>query len=912
MRKLIQCLFILSFLSLSKESYSQIVLNELYIKPRGNVNMPTAGWNGLIYTGSEEYIELYNKGCSPVNVAGYFVAMKQKFGASVIGGTLRIPNTPAAIIPPGGHLVLGSASPPNPSILQGNVDITFASAAGDFCTYPSGTSGNPSNIAQPNADGWVALYNTTGAPLDCVYWSGAANNINANPDDFNSGPICLPTATPSSPAVTLPDAKDIYDTKRCLVSYIPVSNPVIVYRQTDGALNWQFVSTYNAATLPSTINKSTASGRCNGGTCITPAQTPPQAGTITNSTTCAGTGSVVLNGLPGNIPNNVAPCSDWTITRSPGGTTTTGNTLTTTISNLPPGAYTFTVTNSGGCVSAATNVPITGPTNCCPVTPTITPTPASCTAAGSSKIGNYDASYSYTFSPLGPTVGAGGAISGMSVGTNYTVTATANGCTSPASASFSNAAQLTTPAVPAVTTTPATCLAASISTITNYNASLTYTFTPSGPTVTGSGVINNMTAGTPYTVTARNANCTSAASVSFQRTNQLTTPAVPTISSVPPTCTAAGTSSISNYNSTNIYTFSPAGPSVGVGGVISGMTVGQNYQVTAGLTGCTSAASTPFSNAAQLLTLTPTVTCVSSTTSSVTFGWNAVTGATGYNVRYQVNGGAFTAIQNITTNSFTTGSTPVIGSGDNVRIEVTPTGAPGTCFSVGTRTCPAIACPSISAGLITGGDKVCVGSTLALSNTTATLAGGPATGTWSSSDLAIATIDAAGVVTPVAPGTATISYTVTSNTTGCPPAIETQTVTVNANPVAPTGTKVEPTCNTPTGTITITAPTGSNLEYTLNGGTPQSGTSFNGLAPNTYNIIARNTATGCVSPAGSFVLNTPPGAPNPGTISGNASICIGGTTTLSSIGGDPGGSWTSLNPNIASVDASGVVTGVAA
>jgi hypothetical protein len=87
----------------------QIVINEIYIRPDGASTTPP---NGLVYVDSKEYIELYNKGCTPINVSGYFLAAKQQgFGTIVSGLTIRIPNVPAAIIPPGGHLVLGSPSP---------------------------------------------------------------------------------------------------------------------------------------------------------------------------------------------------------------------------------------------------------------------------------------------------------------------------------------------------------------------------------------------------------------------------------------------------------------------------------------------------------------------------------------------------------------------------------------------------------------------------------------------------------------------------------------------------------------------------------------------------------------------------------------------------------------------------------
>jgi hypothetical protein len=47
----------------------QIVLNEMYVRPDGSAGTPP---NGLIFVDSKEYIELYNKGCTTVNVSVYF------------------------------------------------------------------------------------------------------------------------------------------------------------------------------------------------------------------------------------------------------------------------------------------------------------------------------------------------------------------------------------------------------------------------------------------------------------------------------------------------------------------------------------------------------------------------------------------------------------------------------------------------------------------------------------------------------------------------------------------------------------------------------------------------------------------------------------------------------------------------
>ena len=87
--------------------------------------------------------------------------------------------------------------------------------------------------------------------------------------------------------------------------------------------------------------------------------------------------------------------------------------------------------------------------------------------------------------------------------------------------------------------------------------------------------------------------------------------------------------------------------------------------------------------------------------------------------------------------------------------------------------CPASATLTIESSTMydsmTGPSTVCSGSTITI-YTTAT------GGTWSSSDVAVATVSTSGVVTGVSTGTAIISYAVTG---ACGPAVETMTVTVN-------------------------------------------------------------------------------------------------------------------------------------
>ncbi|OOG78800.1 T9SS sorting signal type C domain-containing protein [Flavobacterium sp. A45] len=304
-----------------------------------------------------------------------------------------------------------------------------------------------------------------------------------------------------------------------------------------------------------------------------------------------------------------------------------------TFANLNSGTYTVATTNtSSGCTSSNTTLTV----NSVPPTPipTLSSTAASCSADGTSTISNYLAGNTYVFTPPGPTVGVGGSISGMTVGTSYTVRGTNGSCTqSAASASFSNAAQLPTPAIPTLSSSAASCSADGTSTISNYLAGNTYTFTPAGPSAGAGGAISGMTVGTSYTVTATSGGCTSVASASFSNAAQLPTPAIPTLSSTAASCSADGTTTISNYLAGNTYTFTPAGPSVGVGGAISGMTLGTSYTVTATNGSCTSVDSASFSNAAQpTLPAVPSLTAGTITCNNVTANWTTIPNVTGYRI----------------------------------------------------------------------------------------------------------------------------------------------------------------------------------------------------------------------------------------------------------------------------------------
>ncbi len=188
--------------------------------------------------------------------------------------------------------------------------------------------------------------------------------------------------------------------------------------------------------------------------------------------------------------------------------------------------------------------------------PTISVTPAGCTGTGGSTVTNYSAASTYTFTPAGPTIGAGGVITGAVPGTTYTVDVTGNGCGTANNTFVINLGQ-TTLAAPTFSVAPSTCDTSEITTISNYDNTYTYTITPTGPTISTVGVIENAVPGTAYTVSAVLGTCTSP-NATFTNAPKLPPVGAPLFINPGPIC--AGTTLVLPTTSTNNITgvWSPA------------------------------------------------------------------------------------------------------------------------------------------------------------------------------------------------------------------------------------------------------------------------------------------------------------------------------------------------------------------
>ncbi|MES2704102.1 MAG: Ig-like domain-containing protein [Bacteroidota bacterium] len=240
--------------------------------------------------------------------------------------------------------------------------------------------------------------------------------------------------------------------------------------------------------------------------------------------------------------------------------------------------------------------------------------------------------------------------------------------------------------------------------------------------------------------------------------------------------------------------------------------------------------------------------------------------------------------------AWASGSTAVatIGAFSGTLAGITP-GTSTITYTLSTgcnRTAVATVTPAPSA--ITGTPVVCQGLTTTLSNSVAG-------GAWSSGNLAVATVGAAsGIVTGITGGTAVISYTSAS----CAPVAIVATV----NPQEPvTGTPV--VCVGETVTL---ANANAGGTWTSSAGAFASVGAFTGIVAGISagtSVISYMLPTGCTS----TVVATINAAA--ATITGITNVCVGLTTALAST--SAGGTWSSSNTLVATISASGVVSGAA-
>ncbi len=318
---------------------AQVVINEVMHYPSGDQGL--IEYNNKV---GKEYIELYNTSCSEaIDVSGYFLASRQEFSGTISGGAFRIPNISKAIIEPRGHLVIGTK---NSSADMNSVDIQIPLFQSNYCQ-------NGANFILANADGWLALYNPDGKPVDAIFWSSLASKISQS-DDYGGKP-CVPQGSPSG-ITSLFSAQQINSNFPSVLSYVGNSTNVglTFSRMPDG-------EAWSRNVTPS-INDLTT-GNCNSGTCAEKIAIKLNA--TVKQPSCGGSdGEIAFAPTP-----TPTPTGSYTYTWTP---TTIGNVAKGT--SLKADTYKVVISN-GGCKKDTTivlsapvpfklNATVTQPTSC--------------------------------------------------------------------------------------------------------------------------------------------------------------------------------------------------------------------------------------------------------------------------------------------------------------------------------------------------------------------------------------------------------------------------------------------------------------------------------------------------------------------------------------------------------------------
>jgi len=641
---------------------------------------------------------------------------------------------------------------------------------------------------------------------------------------------------------------------------------------------------------------------------------------------CARTATVTVNPSPTPISGPSAVCVHATISLlDGGGTWSSSNPSVGTI------ATTGTVT---GIATGTTIIGYTLPTGCTTTTTvTVSLSPVAITGAGAVCSG---ATVNLTDSVGGgvwssstataATVGSlSGIVSGITPGASTTITySLGTGCTVTKT--------VTVTASPGAITGGGSLCAGTTLTLTPPSGSGTWSSGAAAATVTTSGVVHGVAAGTApvsYTITATG--CPAIAVITVNPTPGAITG--PSGVCVGATITEADTSAGGIWSTANTnISLGGTGGITGVTGISSGPAT---ITYTIGAPGCIATKTVTVNTVSPITGATGLCMGTTATLSDAAGGgsWSTAPGGvvtiapTGVVTAGLTTGAAIityslgTGCATTTTVNVNTGPTPVGGTlqvcvGDTTWLNdlesggtwstgaagilvVPSTGAvvgitPGTdtvAYSLGSGcTVKAAVTVNASPAAITGTPQVCTGATTALA-TTAT------GGLWTSSPGIIATVTPTGSVSGVSAGTAIISYTVGI-------CAATKIVTVNATPSAITGTAA--VCAGMTTNLTDTTGIGTGIgtwsPATGSIATVDATGVVTGVAPGTA-LVSYTLPTGCAATK-TVTVNT---APDP--ITGLTGICIGATTALSDL--TTGGAWSSPGTTgIVSLSPTGVVTGM--
>jgi hypothetical protein len=588
-----------------------------------------------------------------------------------------------------------------------------------------------------------------------------------------------------------------------------------------------------------------------------------------NATGCkATTSSLTVNALPtvGLMSSLICMGDTTTVTPTSGGTWVSSNpsvaavTQAGVVTGVTAGVgVTFTYTNNTTGCSATTTPPLM-----VHVPPTVGLTLSSICVGSATTVTPASGGTWESSAPAIATVTNAGVVTGIAAGTGvtFTFTNTTTGCSS------TTTPPLTVNALPTVSLTSSVICVKDTTTVMPTNGGTWASSNPSIATVTNTGTVTGVAAGSGviFTFTHSTTGCSAAT------TPPLAVSALPVVSLASSMVCVGGTTTVAPASGGTWASSNVAVASVTNSGTVTGITAGSGvtFTFTNSTTGCSATTTTPLMvHAPPTVGLTVSSICIGDVT-TVTPASGGMWDSSDPSVASVTNAGVVTGL--------------AAGSGIIFIFTNTTTGCSSTTTPLTVHALPTV-------NLIKS--SICVKDTTIVTPTNG--------GTWVSSNPAIASVANTGVVAGVAAGSGVI-FTYTHSTTGCSAATTTP-LTVHALPsvslaasmicigatttVAPasggTWTSSNPAVATVTNTGTVTGITsGSGVTFTFT-----------------------NSSTGC-----SATTTTPLMVHVPPTVDLiSSSICVGDITAVTPASG---GTWTSSDPSVATVTNAGVVTGLTA
>lgn len=785
----------------------------------------------------------------------YNFTVSNACGASTATGNVVINAQPATPAAP----TVGTITQPTCAVATGGVVLTGLPTPGSWILTrnPGGSTTNGSGSSKTISGLAAGTYTyTVTNSVSCTSSASANIVINAQP------------ATPATPTIgTITQPTCTVATGSVDLSGLPSGAWTITRTPgsvtTTGSGTTTTITGVPAGTYTYTVNDGNCTSVASANVVVNAQPATPSApaiGTIVQPTCTLATGSVTLNGLPAS--------GTWTLTRMPGNVTTSASGVSTTISGLATGTYTYTVTNALTCTSASSANVVISSQPALPNAPVVgTITQPSCSVATASvSFSGLPAvgTWSITRNPGGViTTGTTTTtvVTGIPASQTYTFTvANAAGCTSTASSNVVVNAQ---PPTPTVSSQTSSILTGGTFVVSPIGVPLGTTYTWVAPSYTG-GVTGGSAQAVPQT-------------------------------------DITGTLFLASGTGTATYIVTPT----------SGSCVGAPFTVTVDVSSSCEAVTigTPIiANSTVCASIGNASFTVAASGSLLIYAWQYYNGSSWVNVTNNTPVGAVYTNANTATLNVVGITAPNTyqyhcyitncngnnnATSNNATLTVNPL---PTVITIGTITQP----------------------TCAVANGTVAVSGLPASGTWTINPGNISGIGATTTLTGLAAGTYNFTVTNASACTSIPAA----NVVINPQPETPTapaiGTITQPTCNVPTGSVVLNSlpATGTwtlvrnpgSVTTTGNGAT----TTITGLATGAYTYTVTNAA-GCTSVVSSnVVINVVPApqvAPTVGTITQPTCTSATGSVELTNL--PTTGNWT-VNPgNISGMGATLTIPGLA-